>query len=199
VSWTLVLPLKRLELAKSRLRAEVAGADRVALAFAADTLAAVAATEQVSSVVVVTADPELAALARGHGAEVVPDTADGLDAAVTLGLVAPRRAPLAVLLGDLPALRPAELADALTHAARHPRSMVADAAGTGTTLLADTQGAPIPRFGAGSRARHEAAGHVVLDAAPGLRRDVDTVADLAEALRLGVGAATAAAVAALAL
>lgn len=193
-----MLPLKRLALAKSRLRAEVEGADRVAFAFAVDTLAAVSSARVVAHTVVVTADGHLAAAARDRGAEVVDDTAGGLDPAVDLGL-AGRRGPLAVLLGDLPALRPAQLDEALTSAARHPLSMVPDAAGTGTTLLAATGSAPVPRFGEGSRARHEAAGHVVLDAAPGLRRDVDTVADLAEALRLGVGPATAAAVAELAL
>ncbi len=193
-----MLPLKRLAIAKSRLRAEVAGADRVALAFATDTLDAVAAARHVGRIVVVTADDALTAAATERGAEVVPDTASGLDAAIALGL-AGRPAPLAVLLGDLPALRAADLDDALTLALAQPRAMVPDDAGTGTTLLAATDGAPVPRFGEGSRARHEAAGHTVLEAAPTLRRDVDTAGDLAEALRLGVGAATAAAVAELAL
>ena len=53
-----------------------------------------------------------------------------------------------------------------------------------------------PRFGGGSAARHRASGAVPLDGAwPSLRRDVDTAADLAAALHLGVGAHTRAALA----
>jgi 2-phospho-L-lactate guanylyltransferase len=74
------------------------------------------------------------------------------------------------------------------------RAFVADTAGTGTTLLAAAPGVPLgPRFGPDSAARHAASGATALAGAwPSLRRDVDTAADLAEALVLGVGAATAA-------
>ena len=74
------------------------------------------------------------------------------------------------------------------------RSFVTDAAGTGTVLLAAPPGAVLePCFGAGSAAAHEASGAVPLNGAwPSLRRDVDTLADLAEAFRLGVGPRTAA-------
>jgi 2-phospho-L-lactate guanylyltransferase len=45
-----------------------------------------------------------------------------------------------------------------------------------------------PRFGAGSLAAHVAAGAVPLAGAwPRLRRDVDSLADLADAARLGLG------------
>jgi 2-phospho-L-lactate guanylyltransferase len=74
------------------------------------------------------------------------------------------------------------------------RSFVADAAGTGTVLLAATPVAGLePCFGVGSAAAHMASGAVALDGPwSSLRRDVDTAADLAGALRLGLGPRTAA-------
>jgi 2-phospho-L-lactate guanylyltransferase len=99
---------------------------------------------------------------------------------------------VAALVGDLPALRPAELATALAAATEHPQSFVPDAAGTGTTLLAATPGSSLrPAFGLDSAARHTAWA-VPLDAAPGLRHDVDTAADLRSAAALGLGPATSA-------
>jgi 2-phospho-L-lactate guanylyltransferase len=105
---------------------------------------------------------------------------------------------VAAVVGDLPALQPADLAAALTAAAAHQRCFVPDAAGTGTTMLAALPGTQLrPAFGAGSAARHAAVA-VALDAAPGLRCDVDTAADLQAAADLGVGPATAAALSRLA-
>ena len=70
---------------------------------------------------------------------------------------------------------------------------MADAAGTGTVLLAAAGTALLPAFGAGSARRHAESGARRLDGRwPSLRRDVDTVADLAEAVRLGLGRHTAA-------
>ena len=72
---------------------------------------------------------------------------------------------------------------------------VPDAAGTGTTMLTAAAGTALdPRFGERSCAAHAASGAVRLSPADaaGLRRDVDTEVDLWDALRLGVGPATAA-------
>jgi 2-phospho-L-lactate guanylyltransferase len=99
---------------------------------------------------------------------------------------------VAALVGDLPALRAGELDAALAAAAAHPRGFVADAHGTGTTLLTATPGTALePRFGSGSARRH-ATSAAPLPAGPGLRTDVDTLTDLAAAARLGLGAHTAA-------
>jgi 2-phospho-L-lactate guanylyltransferase len=101
---------------------------------------------------------------------------------------------VAALVGDLPALRPDDLAAALAAAAQHPRSFVPDAHGTGTTLLSALPGIALaPAFGADSAARH-APGAVALEAAAGLRHDVDTADDLRAAVTLGLGPATAAAI-----
>jgi 2-phospho-L-lactate guanylyltransferase len=92
-----------------------------------------------------------------------------------------------VLAGDLPALRPGELDAAL--AAVGGRSFVADAAGSGTVLLAAPPGRPLdPHFGLGSAVAHAASGAAALTGDwPGLRQDVDTPADLSVVLDLGLG------------
>ena len=128
---------------------------------------------------------------------------DPLNRAIRVGLAAAEAAfpaaHRAVVTGDLPALTPADVEQALALAAHHVRSMVPDADETGTTMLLALAGVPIgPRFGSGSRAAHEAAGHVplALPARSGIRRDVDTPADLALIERLGAGPHTSALLAA---
>ncbi|MGH3202263.1 MAG: 2-phospho-L-lactate guanylyltransferase, partial [Streptosporangiaceae bacterium] len=79
-------------------------------------------------------------------------------------------------------------------AAAWPNAFVADAAGDGTTLYTAAPGAAFrPAFGLASRARHAASGAAELELAsiPGLRRDVDTPADLRGAAELGLGPRTA--------
>lgn len=98
-----------------------------------------------------------------------------------------------MLLGDLPALRAEDLVAALESCAAHPTCVVPDAEGTGTVLLTSTVGPPQPRFGPGSAARHALAATLLALDLPRLRRDVDTAADLATAMSLGVGPRTAAA------
>lgn len=205
--WSLVVPLKPLSLAKSRL-ADAAGAGLrpgLALAFAQDTVAAAMACPAVRDVVVVTDDSLAGAALSALGARTVPDLPGaGLNAALAYGVRAVRdvrpRAPVAVLGADLPALRPAELGRVLAAAAVRQRAFLADAAGVGTTLLAAAPGAdPAPAFGGPSRARHQASGAVelTLTEVDSVRRDVDTGADLRAALALGVGRWTAAAAAGL--
>jgi 2-phospho-L-lactate guanylyltransferase len=207
----LVVPVKALRHAKSRLAPAVADlddADRprahqaLALALVRDTLAAVAAAA-VRRTVVVTAEPAALAGIAPSGVTMITDLGGGLNAAVSRGVEHLRsRAPagpaiVAALQGDLPALRPAELDDALDVARRvltgsTPAAFVADHVGTGTTLLV---GAPDrgldPRFGPASAQAHRAAGAVPLAGRwPGLRTDVDTPADLAAARALGAGPTT---------
>ncbi|WP_313405104.1 NTP transferase domain-containing protein, partial [Aeromicrobium sp.] len=106
-SWTVVIPVKPAEVGKSRL--DMPGTDRslLARAIALDTIEAAA---EVARVIVVTADP----LIEVAGVQVVVEPAPrGIAAAVTDGLAAAPHGRRAVLLGDLPALRPADLAEAL--------------------------------------------------------------------------------------
>ncbi|HEY6749119.1 MAG TPA: 2-phospho-L-lactate guanylyltransferase [Mycobacteriales bacterium] len=201
VGWSVVVPVKRLGLAKSRLYA--VGRPRpeheeLALSLALDTVAAALRADEVARVVVVTDDPAAAAAVTAAGAVVVPDEPDaGLNPALAHGaLAAARLGPgdgVALLSADLPALRPAELSAAL-RAVTGDRAFVPDADGTGTTLLATAPGLPVlPRYGVGSAAAHRATGAVELAGDwPSLRHDVDTAADLRAAARLGLGPATAA-------
>ena len=181
--WTVVVPVKPAAAGKSRL--EVPGVDRVDLAraIAVDTIEAAASSGSVSRVLVVTADAETATAVGGiPRVEVVPDTADGLRAAIALGIAAAGSdADRAVLLGDLPALAPGELDHALALAAAAGRAFVPDAEGTGSALATARARLPFePRFGADSAAEHRAAGFVelLLPTDWGLRRDVDTIEHL---------------------
>ncbi|MFI9647986.1 2-phospho-L-lactate guanylyltransferase [Streptomyces sp. NPDC052040] len=205
MQWTVVVPLKALARAKSRLADTAADGLRpgLALAFAQDTVAAALDCAAVSDVAVVTGDPLAARELAVLGARIVPDgAADGLNAALALGAAEVRgprpAAAVAALNADLPALRPAELARVLDAAAEFPRAFLPDAAGIGTTLLAAGPGRELrPAFGIDSRARHRASGavEIALDAVDSVRQDVDTGDDLRAALALGVGPRTAAAAA----
>jgi 2-phospho-L-lactate guanylyltransferase len=199
--WCLVVPVKRLALAKTRL-AEVAGEHRVdlALAFAMDTVTAALACDAVRAVVVVTHEPEALRTLTEIGALVVSDEPDtGLNPALVHGAnLAARAHPgtaVGALSADLPALRPDELSSALAAAMDVGTAFVRDAQGSGTTtLLARRPGDFAPAFGPESAAAHLMGGAVELhgDAFPSLRQDVDTAADLEKALTMGVGPHTAA-------
>lgn len=194
-SWGVVVPVKRLALAKTRLSTYGDSRRReLALAFAADV---VTAALEVAVVLVVTDDEEAAFLVSALGARVAADDPDaGLNPALSHGadLLRTLVDGVATLSADLPAMRPEHLAEVLALVGPGRRGFVSDVRGTGTTLLAAGAGAELlPGFGAGSRIGHLASGAVELAAAAGLRQDVDTPDDLRAALQLGVGPRTAAA------
>lgn len=187
----MVVPVKRLDLAKSRLAAYGDAHRReLALAFAADVVLAAA---PVARVLVVTDDPRAAEVLGRLGARVVGDDPDaGLNPALAHGAELLREdAPglaVATLSADLPALLAPDLAAVLARVPTEGRGFVADLAGTGTTLLAAGPGVPLdPSYGPGSRARHLSSGAVELIAPESVRRDVDTPDDLEHAVGLGVG------------
>jgi 2-phospho-L-lactate guanylyltransferase len=196
--WAIVVPVKRLDDAKTRLQVDPDVRIELALAFAADTVRAALACPRTAVVIVVSDDRRATPVLRDLGAVVVPDLPDaGLNPALLHGVSGPQvpdGAGVAAIAADLPALRPDELADVLAATEQQGVVVVADAAGVGTTLLA---AAEVPRFdpmfGTDSRARHAGAGAVDLSdvAGPSLRCDVDTLADLAAASLLGLGPASA--------
>jgi 2-phospho-L-lactate guanylyltransferase len=196
VSWGLVVPVKRLALAKTRLSSYGDSARQdLALAFALDVVAAALAAETVAEVLVVTDDERAAAALAATGVRVVGDAPDaGLNPALEHGAsLLDQALGTAAVSADLPALRWRHLDEALGAVPVDGRGFVVDSAGSGTTLLAAAPGLALaPAYGLGSRATHLGSGAVELPGAPGLRLDVDTPDDLAEALRLGVGEATAA-------
>jgi len=201
-TWSVVIPVKVLAQAKSRLG--LLGGERraeLALAMAADTVTAVRECPEVARVIVITDDKVAGAALAKLGALVIPDEPGaGLNAALRHGAAHARAnwpaSGVAALSADLPALRPADLSAALSAAAAAsaPAAFVADAPGDGTTLYAARPGASFaPAFGLASHARHAASGAAELDVPgiDGLRRDVDTPEDLRTAAALGLGPNTA--------
>jgi 2-phospho-L-lactate guanylyltransferase len=191
------MPLKPLSSAKSRL-APLPPPLRssLALAMAADTAAAALASPLVSEVFVVCDDEAARSTLEAVGCRFLPDEHHG-DLNAALASAAARAGgalPRAALTADLPALHASHVTQALSAAGHFPHVHVQDAAGTGTTLLTARGGLELaPRYGHDSCRRHRAGGSVALsDAAPALRQDVDTLADLAVAVHLGVGPCTTA-------
>jgi 2-phospho-L-lactate/phosphoenolpyruvate guanylyltransferase len=196
LAWSLVIPVKLLAQAKTRLTGlRPERRSRLALAMAADTVAASLAADSVATVLVVTDDQEVRLLAGGLGAVVLADVpGGGLNEALSYGAgYARQRWPsrgVCAVAGDLPAMRPAELAAALSVAAELGEAFVPDADGTGTALYAATPGSAFrPRFGPASRRRHldGGAAEIASGTLTGLRRDVDTVDDLRAAEAIGLG------------
>jgi 2-phospho-L-lactate guanylyltransferase len=199
--WSLIVPVKRLDVAKTRLAVDVEARADLAVAMAYDTVTAALSCDAVEEVIVVTDDTRARLALQEVGARIIPDKPDaGLNAALRHGAANARSALVASLSSDLPALRRDDLSEVLVAARDHRRSVVADLPGNGTTVYADTAATEFePRFGPGSHDRHLRAGAVDITglAAESVRRDVDTLADLRTAVSLGVGPATEKALASL--
>jgi 2-phospho-L-lactate guanylyltransferase len=196
-----ILPVKRFELAKTRLGEQLTAPQRRVLAEAmvTDVLDALAATPKLDPVVV-TNEQAVAALASSRGASVLADPAQsGQSAAALVGIAHAIRGGYerALLVpGDCPALDSASLRTLLDRVRAPPAvTIVADRHGSGTNALLLTPPDAIePGFGPDSFERHRrranAAGaswHV--ERLPGLELDVDTPEDLA-ALRLALAERT---------
>ncbi len=196
-SWVVVVPVKRLEVAKSRLNVHLGTVRRdLALAMVLDTVTVAAACRGVRVIVVTDDDVVSEAVRAAHVQVVTDEPSAGINAALVHGARAAGAldgAGVVALSGDLPSLRSTELALALGRASRHPRSFVADAAGTGTTMYAATSRRLFePRFGANSAVVHALAATAIgTEGLRGLRRDVDTLEDLCAAVELGLGPRTA--------
>jgi 2-phospho-L-lactate guanylyltransferase len=196
--WRVIVPVKGHLSAKTRLHppSGVARAD-LAHALALDTLTAALSCVTPDHLIVVTSDELTTTFVRDQGATIVTDLGDGLNPAVAQGIEYVQRVlgpgPTAVLLGDIPTLRPEDLAGALSQCSMHPRAFVPDASGTGTVLLSALSPHDLkPRFGAHS-AREHGRTHIRLDLdMPTLRTDVDDDETLRKALAIGVGRHTAA-------
>ena len=197
-----VIALKPTEHAKSRLAVPDPLRRRLAWTMALDTLSALC--RALPHVLVVSDQPALEARLRraGVAAEVISESGHvGINSALSRGALALRdqgyRSVLACV-GDLPALRAESVLRILDTSLAYERSFVADASGVGTTMLIAHDVDLAPQFQGRSAAAHHASGAVSLsDQVVGwpivdARRDVDTEADLAAAIGLGVGPATTA-------
>lgn len=199
-TFSVIVPVKPPARGKSRLvgLADEARAE-LAAGFALDTVAAALDVPQVEGVLVVTDDFRFAARLKTLGVAVIPDgvTQDLNGTLLQAVAEATRRWPTAqpvALCADLPALNSEELAQALASLPARTPAFVSDHAGTGTVLYSAPAGRFESQFGHGSAAAHRHLDAVELVGDwPRLRRDVDDLADLAQALALGVGPATAAA------
>lgn len=199
----LLVPIKPLHLAKSRLRATAtfggrspAGHMDLVLAMAGDTIAAARAADAVSEVVVITSDDRVIRCMAKAGVESILEPGPmGLNEALGLGFrTIDARSPgrlIGALNADLPALRPRDLSAAIRLGAGR-RAFCRDRLGTGTTLLLAGRGEDLtPRFGPWSASAHAATGAIDLPGSwPSLRCDVDTENDLESALQLGLGEET---------
>ena len=196
----LVIAVKRLTAAKTRLAPVFSAATResVVLAMLIDTITAASAVSALRTITVVTPDAVAGEAAHRLGAQVLEDpTPDGHRNPLNNAIAAAEEAirdetpNIVVLQGDLPALQPQELAEAIAAGRAYPRSFVGDRHGTGTSALIAFGVALDPQFGPDSSQHHRHSGAIELTGAwPGLRCDIDTPDDLLVARRLGVGAAT---------
>jgi len=198
-SWTAVIPVKALDAAKTRLGLpDDPHRPEFALAFALDVISACLTSAAVSQVIVVTDDLDV--IASATDVTLCPEPlGGGLNEAIRSG-AALCAGPVVALAGDLPGLTPEALDYVLNLAQTRERSVLSDTQGSGTAMLFASDSRVLdPRFGVGSRAAHVQAGYIdlaldvpanVRTLLAGARRDVDTPADLWDALRIGVGANT---------
>jgi 2-phospho-L-lactate guanylyltransferase len=202
--WHILIPVRGTTASKTRILPAASDGFRrreLALAFASDAIIAAMTSNAVTEVSVITGDLDAGSLFTDLGATVIPEAGtEGLNAAIRHGLRSVGEShPLwyrAVLMSDVPTLTASDLDAVLELACRYRLGVVPDAAGTGTVMLTAAPGAmPVPHFGIGSHARHRSVGmqSLVTDLSATLRRDVDTPADLAAAIELGVGPHTRAA------
>ncbi|GAB7007832.1 2-phospho-L-lactate guanylyltransferase [Nocardioides sp. AN3] len=199
----LLVPIKPLSRAKTRLRASAPSGGRslaehmdLVLAMAVDTVVAARGAAGVAGVAAITSDRRVITAMTELGVETILEPGQlGLNDALDLGSRTVRATRPEVQIGalnaDLPSLCPAELSAALRLAAgRH--AFCRDRAGTGTTLLLAGRGQDLdPRFGPWSASAHLTSGATELSGPwPSLRCDVDTESDLAVASSIGLGAQT---------
>jgi 2-phospho-L-lactate guanylyltransferase (CobY/MobA/RfbA family) len=170
-----LVPVRGLEDAKARLGEALDAEERRALVerLLARTVAAAAATPSVAEVVVISADPEVLALASSLGARGVAQEAGGLNE----GLVAGRRwanaagaDAILVVPADLPAVTAAELGIVVERARAHagskpvaetPPARLAGGPPTGSAAGSSPAGSPLDGLAGGPCPAEAAAGSAV--------------------------------------
>jgi 2-phospho-L-lactate/phosphoenolpyruvate guanylyltransferase len=161
LAWALV-PVRRLGDAKSRLSPVLSPAGRANLqrGMLSDVLAALAHTRAVANTAVVSADPEVAQIARTHGAHIFDEAEPGgLNAAVAAATeaLASRGIPLVIVLpADVPLADPVEIDQAIELARSiDARVVVPDRRSEGTNAFVfSTADPPAFAYGPGSLRRH---------------------------------------------
>jgi len=187
-----VVPLKQTTDAKQRL-AGALGAPlrrRLALAMAHDVLAALAASEGLAGLAVVTLDPQASALARHFGARVLTEgAADGQTGAVNATAHTLRREGGGAMLtipGDVPLITPQEVEQLIAAHDRRPDFVIApahDGRGSNAVLCAPPDAVRL-KFGDDSFLPHLAAARALglepkIVRLAGIGLDIDHPRDLA--------------------
>ena len=192
IRWWVIVPMKDTRRAKTRLGGPHDARQQLAIAMARDTLHAVTHASCVDGALVVCQNEDDIALLWLPGVTVIVRETLGVNEAITAGAttLATEGHPgnVAVLPGDLPYLRSAELDVALSRASDLDSACVPDRAGTGTTLLtARTRHNLHAAYGRDSLRAHREGGAVELSTPvwSGLRRDVDVPEDLVTDASLG--------------
>lgn len=186
-----LVPVKRLEASKSRLRpgldAETLRA--LTLAMLSDVVAALREAPEIGVVAVVTEDPRVAEAAKAGGARAIVRADDGLNASLDAAreiLAREGATALLVVLGDVPGLSGADAREicAAAEALGARGAVLVPARDGGTSALLRRPPDVFPsRFGPGSAARHreEATRNSVPLrelALPGLAVDLDRPEDV---------------------
>lgn len=161
----LIVPIKRFDVAKQRLRKAFAPAQRQALAraMARHVLTEISGVPGLESVTVATSEAEMAALARHLGFSILPDADDGRGFNATVErairvVAGAADCEVGVVSADLPLFSSSSLS-AMLRAHRdgegHQVSLVADRYGEGTNALMLRPGSVIgPSYGERSALRH---------------------------------------------
>ncbi len=195
VSTAVVIPVRSLEGAKSRLGAVLDAEERRDLVerLLIRAVAAALATPGVVDVLVVSPDPEVLAVASAAGARPLPQRSRGLNPALQEARAAIEADRILVLPADLPTVTTGDIAQILAAGDKVGRPSVIlapDRHGRGTNaLLLAPPDAIDPAFGGDSRAGHawlaSSAEISFVEVAGLLELDLDTPDDLllAEALR----------------
>jgi len=184
-----IIPVKALPLAKSRLGTLLSGPERQALVLAmlGDVLAAVGAARSIDHIGVISADPTVLAQAAACGAQALPDNARDLNAALTQAAThyAARGADAVLALpADIPLVHAREIDDLTAARAMARGIVIAPSRDGGTNALLTCPPLALPYlFGVGSQARHIAVAHehgleVREFRTPGMELDVDRPDDL---------------------
>jgi 2-phospho-L-lactate guanylyltransferase len=187
-----IVPVKSFDIAKQRLAGALGRDARRSLAEAmlSDVLYALGRARRLDGIVVVTAEPAAASVARREATVLHDDAGAGQSPAAEIGVqhaLATGHERVVLVPGDTPLVDPVELDGLLERTAADgiAAGIVADRHGTGTNALVLTPPDAIgPSCGPGSRARHVAAAEAAgarhrVERVPTLEHDVDTPDDLA--------------------
>lgn len=199
--WRILVPVKELALAKTRMALAPQERRFLVLAMLRDVLAAVKQTPEVGEVVICSSDPQILDECPGESIWLTSGNGD-VNTEIGEALVEPwlrdRGRPTAVVVADLPCLRTDDLGRVLRLAMQRRMVFVASCDGGTTVLAAQDPRRLVTRFGRGSAAAHRRwYRDVSTEVGIGCRLDIDTVDALAWGHRVGLGGRTDHAVAAL--